>query len=223
MQRADTAQPVSAPSLIVGLTGGIASGKSTVARRLAERGAAVIDADLIAREVVAPGEPALANIRQVFGERVMAADGTLDRAALAALVFDDPVALSRLNALTHPAILQRVGNRLLALSRAGHAWAVYEAALIVENQLAPGLDELVAVLCDPELQLQRLMARNALSPEAARARIASQADNAARREAATLVLSNDGSLDELLAATDALVATLSERYGPPGPPPVTPR
>lgn len=201
---------------VVGLTGGIASGKSTVARRLAAHGVPVIDADQLARAVVARGQPALEAIRSYFGDGVIRADGELDRKALAAIVFADRSRLEALNALTHPAIMAGVGRRLVELQREGAPWVVYEAALILENGLAPGLDLLVAVVCDPEEQVRRVMARDGATEDAARQRLAAQTDNETRRREADVVLVNDGDLTQLLARVDELVATLDARYVSPG-------
>lgn len=201
---------------VVGLTGGIASGKSTVAARMAERGVPVVDADRIAREVVLPGSPVLARIVEVFGDEVLLADGSLDRPRLGARVFADPEALARLNALTHPAILARVASRLAELQKAGHRWAVYEAALVLENGLAPGLDALVSVVADPETQVRRLMARNDLTEEDARRRLAAQTDNATRRARSDVVIENDGSLEDLRRRTDEVVDELAAKFGAPG-------
>lgn len=199
---------------VIGLTGGIASGKSTVAARWRKLGVEVIDADLVAREIVEPGKPALSAIAKTFGDTFLQADGTLNRGKLGAYVFSDPAALARLNALTHPAIMAAVGKRMADAHRAGSPWVAYEAALILENQLAPGLTELVAVICAPETQVQRVMTRNGLDETQARQRVASQTDNATRLAAADHVIENDGSLVELLVAADALFGALCERHGP---------
>lgn len=198
---------------VIGLTGGIASGKSAVARRLRERGVPIIDADLVAREVVAPGEASLAGIRAHFGPEVIGAGGALDRKRLAAIVFSDPGQLEALNAITHPAIMARVGQRLIALRRSGAAWVVYEAALILENDLAPGLDLLVVVICDPEVQVRRVMARDGLDEAAARRRLAAQTDNDTRRAAADVVIDNDHDEAALVARVDEVVEELDARFG----------
>jgi dephospho-CoA kinase len=201
------------PMAVVGLTGGIASGKSTVARRFAERGVPVVDADAIAREVVAPGEPALEAIRRAFGEGVLGEDGALDRAAMGERVFSDAAARNLLESIVHPAMMARVASRLVALQREGTAWALYEAALIVERGLAPGMAALVVVTCDPELQVSRLMARNGLSEAQARQRLAAQASNEARLAAADYVIENDDGLDALLAQADAVFDALAAQHG----------
>jgi len=198
---------------VIGLTGGIASGKSTVAARWRALGARVIDADQLAREVVAPGEPALEAIAQHFGSEYVGADGGLDRKRLGARVFADPAALNRLNAITHPAILQRVGAALVEAQRAGFPWVVYEAALIIENQLAPGLTTLVAVVTDPERQVARVMARDGLDEEQARQRLANQTDNATRLARADLIIANDADLAALSAEADRVFDELTARYG----------
>ncbi len=198
---------------IVGLTGGIASGKSTVAARLRARGVPVIDADRVAREVVEPGSPVIEAIRHAFGDAVIRADGSLDRKGLGAVVFSDPARLAVLNGITHPAILERVTAQLDQLRAEGHPWVCYEAALIVDQGLAPGLTLLVAVICDPELQVARMASRDGLSEVAARQRLAAQTSNAARRAAADIVLTNDSTLDVLIARADALVDELNRRLG----------
>ena len=197
---------------VIGLTGGIASGKSTVARRLRERGVPVIDADQVARDVVALGEPTLEHLRLTFGDGVIEPDGSLNRKALGAIVFADPAKLAALNAITHPANMARVGQRLVELQREGHPWVIYEAALIIENDLSPGLSGLIAVVCDPERQVARVQARDGLSEEAARQRLAAQTDNTTREAQADGVLRNDGDLASLLEATDTLIDALNGQY-----------
>ncbi|MCA9518993.1 MAG: dephospho-CoA kinase, partial [Myxococcales bacterium] len=128
-------------------------------------------------------------------------------------VFADPAALAKLNAITHPAILARVGRELATAHREGLPWVVYEAALILENKLAPGLSRLVVVLADPEVQVQRLMARSGLPETEARQRIAAQTDNATRRAAADHVIENHGDLAALEARADAVFDALSAAYG----------
>jgi dephospho-CoA kinase len=160
---------------VIGLTGGIASGKSTVARMFQELGAPVVDADLVARAVVEPGQPALADIVRTFGDGVLAADGRLDRKKLGALVFADAEKRRALNALTHPRIQATVTARLDELRAKGEPFAIYEAALIVENKLHLGLDGLVVVSIDEQTQLDRILKRDELTREEALARIRAQA------------------------------------------------
>ena len=198
---------------VIGLTGGIASGKSTVAARLRERGVPVVDADRVAREVVATGGSVLEAVRAAFGDQVLRADGSLDREALAARVFADARERQRLEAITHPAIAARTVERLVELRRAGHPWAVYEAALILETGLRAGLDELVVVVCDPATQLARVVARDGLGEAAARRRLAAQTDNAAREAVADHLIRNDGDLEALRARTDEVAAAIEARHG----------
>ena len=214
--------PPSQSMAIVGLTGGIASGKSTVAARLKERGATIIDADQVARDVVEVGKPAFGSIRATFGEGILAEGGGIDRAALGKIVFADPMKLAMLNAIVHPAIMAQVGRDLLSYRSQGLNWVVYEAALVIENGLSPGLTELIAVLCPPDEQLRRLLARNPMSNEEARARIASQTDNVRRREVAHRVIENGGTVEELLLRADEVFEELVDAYGRPVNPKVNP-
>jgi len=200
---------------VIGLTGGIACGKSSVAEYFRSWGAPVIDADAIAREVVEPGEPALAALVRAFGESILEADGRLDRKGLGRRVFGDAAALATLNRITHPAIAARTGKHLAEAQRAGLPWVVYEAALILENRIQAGLAGLVVVLCPRELQLSRLLARSELSLEEAQARIAAQTTDEARRAAATWVIDNDGSLDALEVRSREVFDAIVERYGRP--------
>jgi dephospho-CoA kinase len=190
--------------LTVGLTGGIGSGKSAVSGLLAERGAVVVDADLVAREVVEPGTPALEEIVAVFGEQVLGPDGRLDRPGLGRLVFSDPEALARLNAIVHP----RVGERTLGLldqaRQSGAQVVVHDVPLLVENGLASGYDAVVVVAATPETQLDRLVRLRGMDPQEAQARIAAQAPLEAKLAVATHVVQNDGALQELAPQVDRL-------------------
>lgn len=196
--------------LRVGVTGGIGSGKSTVSRRLAELGAHVVDADVVAREVVEPGEPALGRIRQRFGDGVVRGDGSLDRGALAAIVFPDPVALDALNAITGPAIADRVAQQR-ASAPAG-AVSVYDMPLLVERGLWVHEHLSIVVEADVETRVRRLVEQRGLAEEDVRHRIAAQATDAQRRAAADVVLDNSGSPDDLVRAVDALWRTRLEPY-----------
>ncbi|MGZ6123506.1 MAG: dephospho-CoA kinase [Myxococcales bacterium] len=189
---------------IWGLTGNIGSGKSTVGRLLAARGIPVVDADQVAREVVAPGRPALREIASRF-PGVLRPDGTLDRKALAARVFADPVERGALERILHPLIAEEVATRMAALASAGHATAVYEAALIVENGLQRGLDGLIVVTAPPEAQIARLRLRDNMSEEEARARIGAQLSSSEKAQEATVVIENAGSDADLGARVDRLV------------------
>jgi dephospho-CoA kinase len=181
---------------VIGLTGGIASGKSTAARTLAELGARVVDADAIAREIVAPGQPALAEIVRAFGREMLLPDGTLDRKRLGAVIFADADKRRALNAITHPRIAMETQARLGRLREEGVPVAVYEAALLVENRVHEALDGLIVVVCDEAAQLARLMGRDGYSEADARARIAAQASVAEKVKAATWVVDTSGPLTD---------------------------
>lgn len=191
---------------VVGLTGGMGSGKSTVARRLAELGAHVIDADAVAREVVAVGEPALAEIAACFGAHLLLDDGSLDRAGLAAVVFDDPEALAALNGITHPRIGERIEAHLERLrgELPADAVVVVDHPLLVETGQGDRFDALVVVLAPTELRVERLAAGRGIDPDDARARMAAQADDDQRRAAATHVVDNAGTLADLEARVDEI-------------------
>ena len=194
--------------LRIGLTGGIGSGKSTVAALLAERGARVVDADRIAREVVEPGTPGLAAVVAEFGAGVLTADGALDRPALAALVFGDPAARARLDAVVHPLVRARAAE--LVAAAPADAVVVQDVPLLVETGQAGSYDLVLVVETDPGTRVARLVDRG-LTADDARARIASQATDEQRRAVADVVLRNDGDRDALAAQVDAFWA---ERVAP---------
>ena len=194
--------------LRIGLTGGIGSGKSTVAALLAERGARVVDADRIAREVVEPGTPGLAAVVAEFGEAVLAADGSLDRPALAAVVFGDPAARARLDGVVHPLVRARAAE--LVAAAPADAVVVQDVPLLVETGQAGSYDLVLVVEADPEVRVARLVGRG-LSADDARARMASQATDEQRRAVADVVLRNDGDRDALAAQVDRF---WSERVEP---------
>lgn len=187
----------------IGLTGGIGSGKSTVADLLAERGAVVIDADVLARAVVEPGTPGLAAVRERFGADVVLPDGSLDRAALGALVFADAAARADLNALVHP-LVRALGARLRAEALASDPGAVVVEVipLLVETGQAGLFDVVVVVDCPEEVQVERVMGRSGLSREEALARLAAQASRAERLAVADVVIDNSGDLAHLVAEVD---------------------
>ncbi|HEY2899229.1 MAG TPA: dephospho-CoA kinase [Polyangia bacterium] len=195
------------PLKLIGLTGGIGSGKSTVARLIAERGVPVIDADGLAREVVAPGQPALADIAAAWPQ-VIAADGTLDRKRLGALVFADPAARRQLEAITHPRIKALATARIQTLAEEGHKLAFYEASLLVESGQYRAYDGLVVVRASVENQLRRAMARDGFTEAEARVRIAAQAPLEEKLRFATAVIDNDGDPDATRAQVNALVDEL---------------
>ncbi|MEU1009199.1 dephospho-CoA kinase [Streptomyces sp. NPDC005890] len=181
--------------LTVGLTGGIGAGKSEVSRLLVQHGAVLIDADRIAREVVAPGTPGLAAVVDAFGADILAADGSLDRPRLGSIVFADPEKLAVLNAIVHPLVGAR--SRELESAAAEDAVVVHDVPLLTENGLAPLYDVVVVVDASPETQLDRLVRLRGMTEEDARARMAAQATRAQRREIADIVIDNDVPLDAL--------------------------
>ncbi|MGI5321621.1 dephospho-CoA kinase [Actinomadura nitritigenes] len=195
--------------LKVGLTGGIGSGKSEVSARLDERGAVVIDADKIAREVVEPGTPGLAAVVAEFGEEVLLPSGALDREKVGRIVFADADRLAALNAIVHPL----VGERMQELMDAAPADAVvvYDVPLLAENGLAGMYDAVVVVDAPEETQLDRLTSRRGMTEEDARARMAHQATREQRRAVATQVIDNSGTLDDLKSQVDALWETLTNQ------------
>ena len=192
---------------LVGLTGGIGSGKSTVARLVAERGVPVLDADELAREVVAPGQPAAAEIAATWPEVARPGGAGIDRKRLAAIVFADPAQRLRLEAITHPRIQALGEARARYLAAQGHRLAFYEASLLVETGRHRDYDGLVVVTATPETQLARAVARG-LTPDEARARIAAQLPLADKVRAATHVIHNDADLEATRAQVEALLAQL---------------
>jgi dephospho-CoA kinase len=190
----------------VGLTGGIASGKSLVAAELAARGAIVIDADVLAREVVEPGTPGLAAIIERFGPEVLT-DGRLDRAHLAEIVFADPVARRDLEGIVHPAVRARAAELERAAGSA--AVVVHVIPLLVETGQQGDFDLVVTIDVDHETQIQRMMARNGFSRTEAEARIAAQAAREDRKAAADMVLDNSANVAQLKDQIDALWAVLT--------------
>lgn len=185
----------------VGLTGGVGSGKSTVAKLLAGHGAVVIDADAIAREVVEPGTPGFDAVVAEFGSGVVGADGALDRPALAAIVFADEQRRAALNGIVHPLVGQRVAE-LEAAAPEG-AVTVYDVPLLVENDLAAGFDRVIVVLASEATRLARLAGRGMAEADA-RQRMAAQADDEQRRAVADEIVDNDGDLAQLAAAVDGV-------------------
>jgi dephospho-CoA kinase len=199
--------------VVVGLTGGIASGKSIVATLLAARGAVVIDADVLARDVVAKGAPVLAQVADRFGPGVITADGSLDRAALGRVVFSDPSARRDLEALIHPAVRRRAAE-LESQAPAGSV-VVHVIPLLVETGQSERFDLVVVVDADEATQLARLRTRDSLDDAAAHARIAAQATREARLGVADVVVDNSGTPDDLQEQVDRLWQRLMTL--PPGP------
>jgi len=201
------------PFLLVGLTGGIASGKSTVSRQLAELGCRVIDADVLAREVVAPGEPALRAIVEAFGPEVLRPDGTLDRPRLGALVFADLEKRRRLEEITHPAIRQRRAAVLAELAAAGFdGIVVQDAALLIEVGAHADVDRVVVVYVEPAVQRERLMRRDGLEAVEAERRIASQMPLAEKARLAHYVIDNSDSPEETAAQVRAVHGALEAEH-----------
>ena len=206
--------------LLVGLTGGIATGKSTVSTTFAHLGAKVVDADLLAREVVMPGQPAHTQIVQEFGPDVLQEDGGLDRKRLGALVFADAQKRKRLEEITHPAIRVRQ-QRILSVyeEEAFEGIVIWDAALLIESGGAKGMDRVVVVIADPAAELRRLVERDGFSEEEARGRMASQMPLAEKVKVADYVIDNSGSRAETerrvrevhRALLDELKATLAAR------------
>lgn len=186
----------------IGLTGGIASGKTTVSSELARLGAVVIDADVLAREVVEPDTMGLEQVVDRFGPDVLSDGGVLDRAALAALVFSDDEARGDLNSIIHPLVRQRAQE--LEHQSPDDAVVVHVIPLLVETAQEDSFDAVLVVDVPVQLQLDRLMARNALTKEQASARVRAQADRQQRRRAATWIIDNSGPLSQTLAAVRAL-------------------
>lgn len=199
------------PSTRLGLTGGIGSGKSTVAHMLAACGAVVLDADQMARSVTGPGGAAMPAIAQAFGAHYVDATGALDRARMRELAFSQPAARQQLEAIVHPLVAQLTQANAQAALAAGQRLVVFDIPLLVESgHWAAKLDAIAVVDCPAQTQLARVMARNALSPKAIESIIASQASRSARRAAADIVLYNDGLS---LEALNAQVRLLAAQFG----------
>ncbi|MEV4354685.1 dephospho-CoA kinase [Nonomuraea sp. NPDC049625] len=197
--------------LKTGLTGGIGSGKSEVSKRLAAKGAVVIDADRIAREVVEPDTPGLARVVAAFGEGVLRPDGSLDREKLGSIVFADPERLAALNAIVHPLVGERVAE--LQSRAADDAITVYDVPLLAENHLAPMYDVVIVVDAADETRIRRLAEHRGMLEADAKSRIAAQASREDRLAVADIVIPNEGSLAELDARVDEVWEELTRRAG----------
>lgn len=195
--------------LKVGLTGGIGSGKSEVTRRLAALGAYVVDADVLAREVVEPGTPGLAAVAAEFGAEVLRPDGSLDRDRLGAIVFADPAARARLNAIVHPLVGAATAERFAAAP--ADAIVVHDVPLLVEVGLAAAYDVVLVVAATADTQGSRLVRARGMSADEARSRIAAQAPLADKLAVADFVITNDGSLDDLDRQVQAVWLALQDR------------
>ncbi len=200
---------------VLGLTGGIACGKSTVAALFAARGVAVVDADQVAREVSAPGTEGLDALVGAFGREVLSPDGSLDRKALGARVFTDESLRRTLNGILHPRIAAESARRLGALADEGRGFALYDAALLVENNIHRGMSGLIVVTAASWVQLARLTARDGAGEADARARIAAQWPLARKVAEATWVVDNTGSRARLEARVAGLYAELVVAFGAP--------
>ena len=194
---------------ILGLTGGIGSGKSMVARMFAQLGADVVDADQLARDVVEPGQPALEEIATAFGRDILLPDGRLNRGKLAGIIFADPAARSRLNAITHPRIRERMEAEIAA-RRSGSGVLVADIPLLYENDRTGTVETVIVVWVNAETQLRRLQERDGLTVEEARQRIAAQMPLDEKRARADLVVDNSGSREN----TRRQVEAIYRRYAP---------
>lgn len=187
---------------IIGLTGGIGSGKTTVAERLRQRGAFIVDADKVAREIVQPGEPALAELDEAF-DGVLTEDGALDRAELARQAFATKDATDKLNSITHPRIRARTEELFDLAAGEGRQLVVYDMPLLIENGETDTVDTVVVVDAPDATRLERLVAARGIEEQDARQRIAAQVDRETRLAAADVVLDNSGDLEALIAQVDA--------------------
>jgi dephospho-CoA kinase len=201
------------PISVFGLTGGIGSGKSTAAALFRERGVPVVDADELAREAVAVGSPGLAEVLAAFGPQVLAADGSLDRKQLGALIFGDAEARKCLNAITHPIVRRLSQERFAALDSEGVTLAGYDVPLLFEVGLDAVLRPIVVVVAREATQLERIVARDGISEEAARERLAAQLPLADKQKRADYVLYNNGTPEALGAQVDAVLEKLRADAG----------
>jgi dephospho-CoA kinase len=196
---------------ILGLTGGIGSGKSMVAQMFAQLGAVVIDADQLAREVVEPGQPALQEIAATFGPDVLLPDGRLNRPKLAGVIFSDPAERAKLDAITHPRIRALLDEQVTA-RRSGPGVLIVDIPLLYENERTDSVERVIVVWVDPQTQLRRIRERDGLSAQAANQRIAAQMPLDAKRARADHVIDNSGSRED----TQRQVEAIYHRYAPAG-------
>lgn len=197
--------------LRIGLTGGIGSGKSTVADLLASEGFLIVDADQVARDIVEPGQPALAELAEAFGQDILKPDGTLDRAGLAAKAFVSEEQTALLNAITHPRIAEESARRFNEAEAQGAKVAVYDMPLLVEKGLDRKMDLVVVVDVDVEERVRRLVEKRGLTEDDVRRRIASQVPDDVRLKAADIVVDNNGTLEDLHAEASKLIAEILGR------------
>jgi dephospho-CoA kinase len=196
---------------VFGLTGNIASGKSAVAAMLREAGIPVLDADRISREGTAPGGRAYDAVVEAFGRGILRADGTIDRKRLGEIVFADASLRARLEAITHPAILEAMKEALAELARGGHQAAVVEATLIHESGRKGLFEAVISVTCDRETQIARLTARDGISRSQAEARLLAQMDAERKADASDFVIDNSGTLEETRRQVERLARILLQR------------
>jgi len=194
--------------LKLGLTGGIATGKSTVANYFRELGIPVIDADQIARKIVEPGMPALADIKNEFGADILLPNGELNRQKLGQIVFSDPAKLNKLNHFTHPRVHTMMKELSDEAEKQGAKAIVYEVPLLLETGNAMGAEKIIVVTVSPAMQLQRLMERDGLSQDEANKRINAQMPMSKKEELADYVISNAGSIEETKQQVDAILHAL---------------
>ena len=197
---------------LIGLTGGIGSGKSTVAQLLVEQGWALVDADRIARDIVEPGQPALAELAEAFGEDILRADGSLDRGLLASRAFASREKTDLLNSITHPRINEETQARFAAARRAGEEFVVYDMPLLVDNGLHKDMDATIVVDVDVEERVRRLVEFRGLEEDDARRRIAAQIPDDVRRAAADVLIDNNGPREALDVQVAAAVEELKRRF-----------
>lgn len=198
---------------LIGLTGGIGSGKSTVAQLLVRHGWELVDADQIARDIVEPGQPALTELAQAFGEDILQEDGSLDRGLLASRAFSSREKTAVLNSITHPRINEETQARFDAARRGGVDFVVYDMPLLVDKGLHKDMDATIVVDVDAEERVRRLVAYRGLDEEDARRRIAAQIPDDVRRAAADFIIDNNGPREALDEQVEGVVAKLRDRLG----------
>lgn len=199
---------------IIGLTGGIASGKSTVANLLRDKGAVVVDADVLARDAVAKGSDGLAKIAVAFGDAVLTESGELDRKQMGEIVFGDEEKRKMLNAIVHPEVARLFGERLMALAEQGEERMVYEVPLLFENNLDAMMTATILVATDEERQIERMKDRDGLDDKAARARIDAQMPLEEKRKRATHIIENTSTLEALSEHVDRIWSAVTRGATP---------